>query len=316
MTVETFSAYEIAKRLTGRIDWLLFSVSYEERSPVIWSNLVGRDIRFLAFYNENHDYINTEVEKVKYSLPDALYVTLNSDHPVDSIDHMRKAITQHLVDENPVRIGVDITCFTREALAMLLLVLKHDLPAGSSVICLYTGANDYPSISKEGHEGWLSHGIAEIRSVLGYRGKVRLMAKTHLIMLPGLETERAHSIIEALQPDRLTIGKLAPDECIQPHFSPKLHVMVEQLANYHPSRYLGFLNFSAKNPYFTRNQILQAIGTNENTVISCLNNKIAMVGVCMAIFTKPSTQLYYAQPLQYNLHDTTKSGGEIIQFEL
>ena len=55
-------------------------------------------------------------------------------------------------------------------------------------------------------EKWLSKGVKEIRSVLGFPGEILPSRKNHLIVLTGYEYERAKTIIDILQPYSLALG--------------------------------------------------------------------------------------------------------------
>lgn len=312
MNVDTTELSKLPEAMKGKIDLLLFSVSYERRSSVIWNSIWSQCQKQMAFYNSNHDYLKTSVEDVKKNLPSASLVPINSDNPVGTFDKLRQVMSGF---HGPVKVGLDITCFTREALAMLLLVLRHSLPEKSTLLCLYTVAAEYTASAKnKERDGWLSRGIAEVRSVLGYRGHVSLLATTHLIILPGFEVDRAQSIVDTLQPDRLTIGQLPPSENVSPQFTDRAAKMAERLRAYYPEQHLSNLSFSAKNPFATRDALLSVLVEQENTIVACLNTKIATVGVCMAAQSKSCVQLVYAQPVQYNVTDFAVPSTTIISF--
>src|SRR5690606_11403252 len=129
----------------------------------------------------------------------------DSDHPLRSFDSIRQAVIDLANKVEVKRVVIDISCFTRESLAMLIVALKHILPHSVGIRMIYTKVSDYPRDQTEsGSVPWFSRGISEVRSILGYRGTVQPLAKTHLILLPGFETERAQAIVDALEPDSLT----------------------------------------------------------------------------------------------------------------
>jgi hypothetical protein len=200
---------------------------------------------------------------------------------------------------------------------MLIMALKYMLPVGSRIRCLYDKANDY---AKHPHDieyhGWLTRGIVDIRSILGYGGRISLIADTHLILLPGFETERAHGIIDSLQPDRLTIGHINPEESIRPEFAPVLENFTEQLTNYNPDWKIEHFQFSARDPIQTSYNLLARVNDSENTIVACLNTKLAMMGVIIAALANRNIQLVYSQPAKYNIKCLSAPSDEAIAFDV
>lgn len=308
---------EAAGTLDKVHDVFLFSISYEQRSSVICSKAVELGCEILSFYNGNHDYLQREVEKVRAAAPHAKLCCLDSDSPLRSFDAIRDSIVNLGARQDFKRIVLDISCFTREALAMLIVVLKHVLPHGIEITLLYTQAANYPREEKQTASlPWFSRGISEVRSILGYRGNVQLLAQTHLILLPGFETERAQAIVDTLEPDRLTIGRIPESESIQPAFTDRALRMAERIKSCYPERFLKYCEFSARDPFMTRDSVSSCIVPSENTVIACLNTKIAMVGTCLAALQHPTVQLIYAQPLNYNIGITTEASDQLIMFDI
>ena len=200
---------------------------------------------------------------------------------------------------------------------MLIMTLRHLLPSESHIYCLYNKADGYGENSKDKeHHGWLTRGIVGIRSILGFRGRVSLVADTHLILLPGFEIERAHGIIDTLQPNRLTIGQIDSVESIRPEFAPVVGEMNERLVNYYPDQKISHFTFSSRDPVFTRRSVLDCVVEAENTIIACLNTKLAMMGVIMAALSNRDIQLVYAQPVQYNLKGLSKPSDEALAFDV
>ena len=71
--------------------------------------------------------------------------------------------------EGAHRFVIDATTFTRESLLILVRFLKQSLKTSDSVQFLYAPAKEY-SIGTQYEDKWLSRGIREVRSVLGYPG--------------------------------------------------------------------------------------------------------------------------------------------------
>lgn len=317
MSIETIRLDNLPRWLTGNADWFLFSISYEARSPVVRTSIAKAPIRFMGFHNANHSYNADALDRARKEVAGLIEVPLNSDAPLKSLDAMRQAVSSHIVGQAPRNIVVDITCFTRESLAMLIVTLRHLLPSCSRIHCLYNKASDYAKSPRDKeHDGWLTRGIVGIRSILGFRGRVSLIADTHLILLPGFEFERAHGIIDTLQPNRLTIGQIDPEESIRPEFAPVVGAMNERLVNYYSDLTISHFKFSSRNPIFTQKSVLECVLESENTVVACLNTKLAMMGVIMAALSNRDIQLVYAQPVQYNLKSLSEPSNEAVVFEV
>lgn len=317
MSMETVQLGNLPQWLTGKADWFLFSISYEARSPMARASIAKAPVRFMGFHNANHSYNSDALDCAKTEVAGLIEVALDSDAPLKSLDAIRHAVLAHFVGRVPVNVVIDITCFTREALAMLIVTLQHLLPSDSRIHCLYNEASGYGESPKDKeHHGWLTRGIVGIRSILGFRGRVSLIADTHLILLPGFEIERAHGIIDTLQPNRLTIGQIDPEESIRPEFAPVVGEMNERLVNYYSDLSISHFKFSSRDPILTQQSVLKCVVESENTVIACLNTKLAMMGVIMAALSNRDIQLVYAQPVQYNLKGLSKPSNDALVFEV
>jgi hypothetical protein len=248
--------------------------------------------------------------------PKTQTVALNSDEPHTTFEALRKIIEDIRVS-GKCHLAVDLTGFTREALAILLYIARSRLAEGSRVYAFYHRAASYGRTTRT---GWLSQGVREVRSILGYAGQMRLSADTHLMMIAGFETERAQEIIDTIEPTRLSLGTLGgtnlPAEINNPHNRPLKEFIARVRLSYANARFDEF-EFSTSDPFFTRDQILRkAKASSQNLVLSCLNSKPAMVGSCLAAMTHPMIQLIYAQPLYYNTMSYSEPSGKILHFAI
>lgn len=314
-TVEHRELAELSSLFGKESFHLLVSASYEDRAFGIWETLrpvcVGR--RFVCF-NENHlDYLATSVERFRASDPKLTPVRLNSDNPIQTFRALQEII-ENLRHDGPCRVIVDVTGFTRESLAILLYLARQRLVAGSVVIGVYHKASNY---GRSATGGWLSQGVREIRSILGYAGLVRVAAETHLILLPGFEFERAHEIIDAIQPKKISLGNVRSEDSISEQFHKALRDFVERSEAYYSGTTLDRIGFSSVDPYFTRDALIKRARSSErNVVVACLNTKPAMIGACLAAIDEPTIQLIYAQPISYNVGAYSAPSGNVIKFEV
>lgn len=61
---------------------------------------------------------------------------------------------------------------------------------------------------------WLSRGVKDVRSVLGFPGTMLPSRKLHLIILTGFEVERASEVILRYRPASMSIGLGAKEQSI------------------------------------------------------------------------------------------------------
>jgi len=347
--VNKFGTANLVKHIGNWYDCFIFSISYEARSDVIWRQLLV-DLKqsqkpVLSFYNENHDYIEEFLSKAKNGLEGCAHtpIGLISNRPLASFDIIKNTINKILnkpsaLSKNdqakPLKILLDITCFTRETLAMLFLILKEYLPKGSVIRCLYVEA-DYVEDAGEEYEHteknrsidvdheWLAKGIDDVRFIVGYRGEVSLLAKKHLIILPGREETRTCNIIDRVMPDKITIGRTENEEgrsgveifgkyarAREWIISYCTHLLSEKNID------INSFVFSYKDPWLTMRNLIAKAQDGENIMVSCMNTKIATIGVCMAALLQKNIQLIYAAPLLYNRINYPPAGKVIRMFDI
>ncbi|WP_173982872.1 hypothetical protein [Magnetospirillum sp. SS-4] len=228
----------------------------------------------------------------------ATRVRLSKSNPVGIADAMMANIGTVAEGGRPVRCVVDISTFTHEALLILLRVLQFTLPANSEVTYVYTPAKEYdPGTPTEAK--WLSRGLGGVRSVLGYSGTWLPSRKIHLIVLVGFESDRARKLVEAYEPDALSLGI----GCVGP-LSATLEdvrkVFYQEIAEAFP-QYSDF-EFTPGDPFAVRDVLLAHIDKfpGHNTVIAPMNTKISTIGAAMAAFEREDVQLTYGSAGIYN----------------
>ena len=98
-----------------------------------------------------------------------------------------------------------ITTFTHEALLILLRILQRQVTKRDLVHLVYAAAAEY-AVGLRPEEKWLTKGVLDVRSVLGYPGSMRPSWKSHLIVLVGFEADRATELIESYEPTVISLG--------------------------------------------------------------------------------------------------------------
>ena len=104
--------------------------------------------------------------------------------------------------------------FTHEALLILFKVIDSLVyPNGHSIVYLYNPAHKY---SYDSSEVWLSKGLKDMRTVIGYPGRFKPYNRLHLSILVGYENERAKLTLESIEPNIISLGKAAKLESVNP----------------------------------------------------------------------------------------------------
>jgi len=244
----------------------------------------------------------------------ASIVELSMENPLLIADHLQQEIKK-LQRGTPTTYAIDVTSFTHEALLILLRVLQAAVKSEDNVIGLYNGATDYAT-GLPAEEKWLSKGVAEIRSVLGYPGEIVPTQKIHLIVLVGFEMERAERIIGAYEPSLLSLGYGSPLQSI----SFPLHNLNKRFHKRLSDRYKGVreFTFSLEDPLEAKLSIEKQakIQPGFNVFIAPMNTKISTVGVALAAFENEALQICYASAEQYNFQSYSSPSNDCYIFEV
>ncbi len=302
MPFQKIALDSLSSALPPRIDVFICSASFEERSTVIpravdpsrvdYAIVCANKVTFTPLIDQ------TAAGLLKLFAGHASLAEMSMDNPLVIADKLQGELRKAGSGQSRTYV-IDITSFTHEALLILLRVLQATVTASDSVICLYNGAADY-SVGLAPDSKWLTKGVGEIRSVLGYPGEISPTRKTHLIVLVGYEMERAESIIGQYEPTMLSLGYGSPLESI----SPPLHELNRKFYSRLSDRYRGVseFTFSCEDPHAAKASVQRrANSTPEfNVFVAPMNTKLSTVGVALAAFDNPAIQLCYATAEQYN----------------
>lgn len=298
------------------IDLFLSCLSFEERCTIIPLALNSNEIKNNLFF------INK---------PTSIDLDLKTRNATTIKDHLGKINTIELVKDDPLetariiyssllannfksrkKILIDITTFTHESLLILIRIITHMASSNQSIYLAYNPAKEYaPTISND-KDKWLSKGVKEIRTVLGYPGVFEPRKEFHLIILAGMEFERTGKLIESFEPSLLSLG--FPTEKGSPAFSAfkkNLDEYQKILSVYH-SDMIKLFEFSAYDPIKSKEMIFDHYKKylDYNTVIAPMNNKLSTVAVGLLSIQETKIQLCYPLPNIHNM-DYSKSGSDI-----
>ncbi|PYS47968.1 MAG: hypothetical protein DMF68_14580 [Acidobacteria bacterium] len=304
-------------QFTEQVDAFICSASFEKRSTVIPSSLNRENIdRTIIFANKvgYTSLIDETAEQLKAMFGErATIASVAMENPLTVADRLQHELL-HLKPRSTNTFAIDITSFTHESLLIVLRVLREYVRPPDKVFCLYNGATDY-STGLPPDQKWLTKGVGEIRSVLGYPGRIIPTQKIHLIVLVGFETERAERIIAAYEPSELSLGYGSPLESI----SLPLHNLNKKFHKKLSDRYknVSDFTFSCEDAIAAKIAVQKRVESRNgfNVFIAPMNTKVSTVGVALAALENPAIQLCYATAEQYNFEAYSTPSDQCYLFE-
>lgn len=320
MTVEKITLSAVSSRLVSPIDLLICCGSFEDRclsvpkaigSEGVTKVIVGQHVNL-----HRHVARNTAILMQLFG-DKAIPLALDSGSPVKSADGIADALADCRL-RSPSNVLIDTTTFTHESLLILFGLLPGVLGLGDQLSFVYTVAEEYcPGALDE--EKWLSKGILDIRTILGYPGSMRPGRATHLVLLHGFEAERSKSLIARYEPALLSLGR--PKEgshTAERHVSTNTRVHEEVLRFAKNTVDVEEFAFNACDPEDSCRAIAdRAVFRSElNVVVAPMNTKISALGSAVAAQRNPSIQLCYAQPVMYNYDNYSKASNNCYLFDL
>ena len=293
------------------VDLFICSASFERRCVSIAEHLDGARVdRVLIAHNQAfRDVVDANLRFLRER-----FVGRESTLLVDSADPL--LTTNNVVEairgqrgKGAQRVLVDITAFTHETLLILFRVCSQEFDEASVVDFLYAPASEY-SIGDEPGEKWLSKGISEVRSVMGYPGGFAPSRDTHLIVLAGFEDYRALSLTQELEPTLVSIGYGDRSEVgTRPHQVTN-EAKVERIRSV-----LGSVEtfvFSCYDALSAEETIRRMVrGPDQyNTILAPMNTKMSTLGAARVALKDESIQICYAQADIYNYRNYSRPGDE------
>jgi hypothetical protein len=295
------------------LDLFVCSASFEERCESIPMALRGARIQkvFVCENRNSFAAVSASAKRIRASFGRrAKPVVLDKWDPLYGADQL-DTMTASCVSAGIDTIAVDVTTFTHESLLIFLKILHSRLREGHTLYLLYNPAEEY-AVGLPDEEKWLCKGIKEIRSVLGYSGRMVPSKGQHLIVLMGFEPERTVEIVESYEPTALSLG------CGEGAFGEKHHHLNWSFHQSVVARYPGCFQFvfPTEDPIGARDSILRQkeLGGDLNTVVAPMNTKLSTIGAAMAGIEADDMQLCYASARHYNIDGYSRPSGECIIF--
>lgn len=240
-------------------------------------------------------------------------VTIKKDSPLDNYDKLYDV----LKSLKGYKTIIDISTFTREMFLICFQLFKQLEFNREQISICYNPSSVYSNItnSDDFDNMWLSKGVNEIRSILGFSGSPSAIKRNLLIVLVGFETERAQILIDSFEPAVLYLGKAPADFSNSIELSKINDVNVSRLLAVYPDAF--HFEFSCVDLGFTINQISEIIERNKkqyNIIISPMNNKVSTLAVASIAFKYPDIQICYASANMYNTSEYSSPSDKILWF--
>ena len=297
------------------IDVFICCASYEERSLSVADNLPLTSVR-TAFVLENMDlarHVDENAQKLRDLFgAKAKDVPISSVSPLEIADGIIGALNKRTRSAHEHYL-VDITTFTHEGLLILLKLLAMTVRTEDTVQIVYASALCYGGgeDTKVG-DRWLSKGVEEVRTVLGYPGKHFPSNKTHLIVLVGYEHERASKLIEIIEPHSIALGygKSGSETAEKNKDANEYFLRLVQKTTIGCDNVETFEIF-CDNPLSTRDAITSMVqkASSSNILLAPMNNKLTTLGAALAAREREEIQICYARASLYNYVNYSKPGN-------
>ena len=300
---------------------LLVGLGFDHRCLAVLSNFPRDTVsEIIGVSNAGWNFQNQQnIEKFrKLAGSECSVVGQGAGNVIEVADQLSQRLTA-VFAHSTAKLLVDITSFSHELLVLLLGML-HELGKLDRTSLIYVGAAAY-STNTEPNAMWLSRGVKNVRSVLGFPGTMLPSRKLHLIILTGFEVERASEVILRYEPASLSIGLGAKEQSISDSHHSKNKEFFDGITAFATSQDYGTdevsqFSFSCISPTETRDQLIAHINelggfSQKNLVICPLNTKLSTVGVVLAAIQHPEIQICYAEPEEYNTDGYALPGGEV-----
>ncbi len=318
MKLSKYNLSDLNNLLPGEFDLFICSSSFEERSLSVPNSITKNKAKKVIIVR-NIDLIehvgqNTNILSEIFCISSV--VNIKTSDPILTADNLDGCLVSALGNKFEGKILLDITAFTHESLLILLRIICLRYP-NAQITCTYACATEY-SLGDDVKHKWLSRGIGEVRSVLGFPGNIVPSRKTHLILIVGYEHERAAGIIEAIEPNSIALGygRSASATTDKDKEANELYMhLVEQMATSFSD--VKCFEIPCDDPEGTRNEIQVQIksAVDMNILLAPMNNKLSTVGAAWAALQDENVQMCYAQALRYNYANYSSPGSQFYFFD-
>ena len=299
--MKTIKLSEVNKSLID-FDLFICDSSFESRCLEVANKLDVNQYKkiIICHFEDNYKEANDNLQKLKKLFPDShVIVELTKDNPLINYDRLYDELNK-LGYYNTL---FDISTFTREMFLILIQLFRQKTFSDKKLTLCYNPSDRYSSIPKTKlNELWLSKGVSNIRSVLGYAGDFSPIKKIMLIVLIGFEAERSQILIENFEPSLLYIGKAPKNNSANDDLAEINEFNFNKILNMNPNAIpFEFSCLDIASTAETLSEIIKKHKDSYNIVISPMSNKLSTLAVASTAFKYPDVQICYASTNLYNI---------------
>jgi hypothetical protein len=285
------------------VDYDLFicSSSFENRCLEVASKVNSKQFKkvIVCHFKDNYKEAEHNLSQIKGLFNNLSVIELLKNQPLSNYDRLFDEIN----NSECVNVLLDISTFTREMFLIIIQLFRMPIFANKKLTLCYNPSDKYSSVQKDKlDELWLSKGVDNIRSVLGFSGDFSPIKKLLLIVLVGFEAERSQILIDSFEPNLLFIGKASKKESANEEIAQINELNFQKLLKKNSDA--KQFEFSCMDLSFTIKSISQIIETYQkryNIVISPMCNKLSTLAVASVVFKYPEVQICYASTNLYNI---------------
>ena len=300
--------------LEDQIDLFICCASFEDRCVSVPMS-VGPVASCIVFYNEEfHGLLKHHLDSLERRFEHTMDICpLRADDPMHTVNHIVKSVNglwPVAQEERKITIGIDITTFTRESLLILMKYLWLRMESWHEYVLFYNRATEY-SLGVSQQDKWLSRGIKEVRSVIGYPGTLFPTRPIHLVVLTGFEDERAVRLVSECEPSYVSLGVADPDDAHTEQHQRINEDCRRRVANM--SGNVEYFTFSAYSLVRAYNAINAQVSKfdDRNSIVAPMNTKISTIGASLVGLQDPDVQLCYAQADLYNFRNYSAASDDV-----
>lgn len=320
MPIQKIELTDIRDNMSGLFDLFICSSSFEDRCISIPMSIdIAKMHRTLILSNLDYsDYVGLNQKKLSDLFGGkGKVIGVKSSDPLFTADTIKNCLHDERSYGHADSVVIDITTLTHETLLILLRLLRIELP-DATIKGVYANASEY-SVGDTVQHKWLSRGISEVRSVLGFPGNIIPSRKTHLIVIVGYEHERAIGLIDFMEPNSIALGfgrsgsaTTEKDKDANEHY---MHLVAQMATSF---SVVNQFEIPCDNPYGTQDELQKQIKAagDVNIVIAPMNNKLSTIGAAWTAFENGDVQICYARALSYNYTGYSMPGAHCYILDL
>ena len=282
-------------------DVFICSTSFEDRCLSITSHLNSDQFNkiIVCHFKDNFPEANANLHKLQDILGDKCSVLyLEKDSPLSNYD----IIYDELASTHFESALLDISTFTREMFLIIIKLFEQGNFKTKSLTLTYNPSDKYSSFPKDEVSNlWLSKGVKEIRTVLGYSGDLSPIKDNLLIVLVGFEADRSQVIIDSFEAEKLYLGRAPEGESTNENLAQINDINFKMLLRNNP--HASSFEFSCKNIDISIQAICNIVRENKddyNIIISPMCNKLSTLATVAVSHKYPEVQICYASTNLYN----------------